>query len=78
MTCPICAARVPRKPRRPGLIPQALGFNKVVGCDLLAVTFLVQAVVFLNMICWGIGYKMVAEVATKESEKVTEAFAQAG
>ncbi len=75
MRCPVCEARVKPAARRPGALPRCLRFNQVVGTDLMEFQGGCFEKILLNIICWGTGLQMVAEVPDKKSGTVRNAFA---
>ena len=68
--CPICARRKKPNSHRPGHLARHLGFNAVVGIDLV----FVHRKVILNCVCWGTHYQMAMILPNKEASNVAKAF----
>ena len=68
--CPICARRKKPNSHRPGHLARHLGFNAVVGIDLV----FVRRKVILNCVCWGTHYQMAMLLPNQEESNVAKAF----
>ncbi|CAE8697324.1 unnamed protein product [Polarella glacialis] len=74
-TCPTCDARPRPSPSRPGHLSRALGFNKVVGIDIMFHEYEGQSVPLLNMLDWGTGLQVVSRTGRKARD-VKKIFAE--
>ena len=67
--CPICESRKKPDSHRPAHLTKAMGFNEVVGIDLM----FSHKKILVNMVCWGTSYQWVQRIKDKSSEEVTRA-----
>ena len=67
--CPICESRKKPDSHRPAHLTKAMGFNEVVGVDLM----FFHKKILVNMVCWGTSYQWVQRIKDKSSEEVTRA-----
>ena len=56
-------------------MPRSVRFNPVVGADLFESNDFGFDAIFLNIICWGIGYPIACSVQDKTSASIAKAFA---
>ena len=68
--CPICESRKRPASHRPAHLSKAMGFNEVVGIDLM----FYKKKVLVNMLDWGTNYQIVEWIPDKTSDEVTQAF----
>ena len=69
-SCPICSRRRRPQPHRPAHLSREMGFNEVVGIDLV----FFRKTILMNVLCWGTSYQWVEAIPDKRSETVTQAF----
>ena len=68
--CPICSRRQRPSSHRPGHLSREMGFNEVIGIDLM----FFRKLILLNCLCWGTGYQWVEPLPDKKAETVTAAL----
>ena len=69
-SCPICSRRRRPQPHRPAHLGREMGFNEVVGIDLV----FFRKIIMMNVLCWGTSYQWVEAIPDRRSETVTQAF----
>ena len=75
--CPLCERRQRPSLHRPGRLHKAMGFNEVVGVDLMQIN--VEGIgeyLLLNCLCWGTDMQIVEPIADKQADTVYRAFAK--
>lgn len=73
-TCSQCLEDTRPKPWRRAAPPRELGFNQVVGVDLITLKHHEEKLKCLNIVCWGSRYQMVLPLRATTSQAVREAY----
>ncbi|CAE7655781.1 GIP [Symbiodinium sp. CCMP2592] len=69
-SCPICLRRQRPSSHRPGHLSREMGFNEVIGIDLM----FFRKLTLLNCLCWGTNFQWVEPLPDKKAETVTAAL----
>ena len=69
-SCPICEGRRRPSSHRPAHLSKAMGFNEVIGVDLVYY----DKKAFLKMVDWGTNYQLVTQVADRTAESALQAL----